>query len=42
MFNKLNTQEHDYIGEKLSSDLTDLTDVFRKRKTKIRVIRTIR
>jgi len=42
MSNKFDTQENDYLGEIPSSDLTDLADVFRKRKTKIRVICVIR
>jgi len=35
MTNKFDTQNNDYFGEKLSSDLPDLADVFRLRKTKI-------
>ncbi len=42
MINELNTQDYDYFGEKLSSDLPDLPDVFRLRKTEIRAIRIIR
>jgi hypothetical protein len=35
MANKLDTQDNDYFGKMLSSDLTGLTDVFCLQKTKI-------